>query len=301
LERKVKDILAMSCGANEIFNYSFIDKTLLQKIGQTITQHIELVNPWTENQNLMRRSLLPQLLKNVSDNLRFYEDINIFHIGKTFISELPGPEAKPGSGEFLPCQDLWAAGAVNCEDTFYAGKDIVETILNALGIKFEYDYLDTADAWVHPKQSLAIVVGKEVVGYISTLHPSVANSLEINRKTGIWQLNLNKLVDFYPAVKKYEQLPKFPSVELDLSVLLNDDIQWKDLQNLVRAIDNQLIKKVDLLDVYKSDKIESGKKSMTFRITYQSLEKTLEMEAVNKLQEKVINQLEKALGAEVRK
>jgi phenylalanyl-tRNA synthetase beta chain len=300
LERRFKDILALSAGANEAFNHSFAEKDLLLKIGQPLVNYVELLNPWTENQNLMRRSLIPGLLKNVVDNLRFYEYINIFEVGKTFLPEISGEDIKKGESEKLPNQDLFAAGAVICEDPFYAAKELAEKLLTTLGFKVEYDHLETADVWIHPKQSLSVLVNKKNIGFISTMHPQVGNSLEINKKVGLWQLNLTSLVEFFPTMKKYEPLPKFPAIELDLSVIVSDDVQWKDLQNLVRAVDAQLIKKVELLDVYKGDKIELDKKSITFRTTYQSLENTLEMETVNKLQTKIIAQLEKALGVEVR-
>jgi len=99
---------------------------------------------------------------------------------------------------------------------------------------------------------------------------------------------------------KYKALPKYPAIELDVSVIVDEKTAWQDIQKLVLAIDPKIVKNVCLLDIFKNDKIEAGKKSITFRTTYQAEERTLEMQSVLNLQKNILEQLKKAVSAEVR-
>lgn len=304
LEREVKKILSFGAGANEAYNYSFVSRKFLEKIGESTTDCYELKNPWSEDSCLMRKSLVTNLLQNCVDNLRFFLELNIFEIGKTFINEKGGAEAKVESGQYLPRQDLMAAGLVvseNQEKAIRQVKGVIDLLASKLNLKIKYENGDSSRAWCHPKQTLKILISKEQIGYVTTLHPQVSQTLDLPAGIGLWEINLSSLDKYYPTEKSYRALPKFPAIELDLSIVLDEEKQWQDVRNLVKAVAPELIKGIELLDIFKNGKIKAGKKSVTLRVTYQADDRTLEKEAVNELQEKIINQLSKGLGAEVRK
>lgn len=304
LEREVKNILANACGANEVYNYSFTAKSFFEKIGFVETVGFTLLNPWSEDLCCLRRSLVPGLLNNIENNLRFFSELNIFETGKVFIDDESGELTRPDGEERLPGQELYCAGAVlksKEEEPFYFAKGIVETVLLKLGMEFDWQITEEILLWGHPKQSLSLLVGAEEIGFAVSLNPRVSQALGFDKKIALWQINLSKLEKSYPALKRYTALPKFPAIELDLSLIINKDDQWKDIQGLIKAIEPRLIKSVKLLDVFKNDKMKLGSKSLTCRITYQSDERTLSMEEVNKIQETVISQLEKGVGAVVRR
>ena len=292
LERQIKQILALQFGANEVYNYSFVDRTWLAKIG-FLSEQIELQNPWAENMNLLRRSLVPNLLENAINNFRFFDQINIFEVGKTFIENQNGPIARPGVDATLPTQDVIAGGILSAgttEEAFLRAKGMVESLLNKAQV----------NPWCHPHQFMQVLIGKERLGYFSVMHPEVAQRIELNKPVAVWELNLTLLQQYSEDKLKYKTLSKYPSIELDLSILVSEKTAWQDIQKLVLAVDPKIIKTVRLLDVYKNDKIEVGKKSVTFRIVYLDEEKTLEMEFVSTLQKKIVEQLKKAVSAEVR-
>lgn len=303
LERKVKDIIYLQMGGNEVYNYSFVDRNFLKKIGQTI-ENITLENSSVEGVELMRHSLIPNLLQNVVDNLRFFDNLNIFEVGKTFVDNQLGLEARPGSDSHLPTQDLIAGGAVtgqDPEDAFLKVKGILEVLFSSLNKKVSYEKQDSKFAWCHPSQSLKIKIGQDSVGYLANLHPQTADVLDIKNHIAVWEINLNKVLASTVEQVKYKPLAKYPSVDLDLSIVIAEDEEWADIKNLVQAVEPKLIKKVELLDVFKGGKIKEGAKSLTFRTTYLSDDRTLEMEEVVALQEKIVEQLAKAVQAEVRK
>ena len=305
LERKTKDVFSLGLHANEVANYSFADSDFLKKINQLTDDHIELENPWAENRNILRRSLVPGLIVNALDNLRYYTEINVYEVGKIFIRENDGEPVRFESKEVLPLQESLVAGVIasSSEDAelFFRAKGQAEEFFHNLGLEITFSDFNETFVWCHPKQSLEIFVDGEAVGYITNLHPAVATDLGFGGKMCIWQINLNRLLKYYPQVVKFEALPRFPGVELDISVILDAKVMWKDVLSLVKVISPELIQKVVLLDVYKNDKIKEDKKSMTFRVIYQSADRTLQGDEVNKLQARVIEQLEKALKAEIRK
>lgn len=302
LERQIKNILALAGGANEVYNYSFVSRSLIESLGQSM-DHLELENPWAEDLCLMRKSLIPNILKNVIDNLRYRGEINIFETGKVFLPGEKGDLARPDTANCLPRQDLLAAGAVylNQENNFFEAKGIGETIFAKLAIEVEYNGGENLPVWCHPGQSLRILLAGETIGYLATIHPQVAQNLQIPSALAVWEINLNKLAELFPSIKKFQALPKFPAVELDLSVIVGEREQWKDIRGLVMSVVPDLIKRVYLLDVFKNGKIKTGEKSLTFRVVYQADDRTLEMEEVNKLQARVVGQLEKGVGAQIRK
>ncbi len=303
LEREVKNILAGTCGANEVYNYSFTAKSFFDKVGIKETDNFSLLNPWSEDLCYMRRSLVPGLLNNIENNLRFFSELNIFEIGKVFIDDETGELTRPGGEERLPSQELYCAGVVSRskEESFYFAKGMVETALAKLGIEFDWQITEEILLWGHPKQSLSLLVGDEEVGFVASLNPRVSQALGLAAKIALWQINLSKLEKSYPILKKYTALPKFPAIELDLSLIINEGDQWKDIQGLIKAIEPRLIRSVKLLDVFKNDKMKAGSKSLTCRIIYQSDERTLSMEEVNKIQAIVIEQLKKGIGATIRR
>jgi len=303
LERKVKDILTQSCSANEVYCHSFVEESWLDKLGKNVN-HVELSNPWSEGLGLMRQSLVPNLLQKAKENLRYFETINFFEVGKVFLKDQPGESIRFDSKDFLPAQPLMAVGIISQSDEenpYYIAKGIIEAIAERLQLKLEFFQTPDLAVWCHPKQSLEILIGKKVIGYFSTLHPKVNELMDCKNKIAIWQLNLSELLEVLPEVKKYQPLAKYPSVYLDLSIIVNEKVEWREIKSLVLSINTQIIKSVDLLDVFKNGKIESGKKSITFRTTYQSDERTLEMNEVEKIQKNIIEQLAKAVDAQVRK
>lgn len=303
LERQVKDLLAIGAHANEVYNSSFSDAAFLTRLGAPLNE-IELENPWTQDSRFMRSSLVPNLLKNVSDNLRFYEALNIFEVGKVFVDDGSGEIARPGTDERLPSQDLHVTGVivgVAGTDPFFAAKGTVQKMCSELGLNVDFVTAENKMIWCHPRQHLEVVFNKAVLGYVAAVHPAALQAAGIGKASGLFDLNLDKLVKHFPMIKKYTPLAKYPAVPLDLSIVVGEDTPWQAIKQLAEAVDSVLVQSVDLLDVFKNDKIESGKKSITLRATYRAIDRTLSLEEAMKLHEKLAGQLAKAYGAEVRR
>ncbi|HCC22875.1 TPA: phenylalanine--tRNA ligase subunit beta [Candidatus Falkowbacteria bacterium] len=302
LERLVKDVLVKTGGATETYNYSFVGDDVIKNLGLDVNKYIELENPLAADQSLLRRDLFACLLTNVVDNLRFYRQINIFEVGHVYLAEQPGREAGPDSHGALPNQPLIAAGmVVGGEESFMTAKELVEAIFIELQLKPEAYLEKEVPAWLHPKRFLAYYIGEKMVASVGEVHPSIVSLMDLPERVAHWRLDLSSIVELYDQKYLYEPVIKFPSIELDASITLDDKITWHEVEIIVRSSAPEIIKSVILFDVYKSDKIGVEKKSLAFHVIYLAKDRTLELTEVQKVHDAMLKQLAKSVKAEIRK
>ncbi|PIR93886.1 phenylalanine--tRNA ligase subunit beta [Candidatus Falkowbacteria bacterium CG10_big_fil_rev_8_21_14_0_10_39_11] len=302
LERKIKNILVKACGATEVHNYSFVGDDEIKNLGLDVKKYVELENPLTADQNLLRRELFSGLLNNVVDNLRFYPELNIFEIGHVYLAEQPGHEAGPDSQGVLPDQPSIAGGMTVCkDDSFMAAKKCLETTMTEMQLDFKAYREKEVPAWIHPKRYLPYYVGDKQIAYVGEVHPSISNGMDIDQRVAFWRVDLSAVSELYNRQYKYQLVNKFPSVELDASITLDEKVTWQEVEQIVHSAAPQFIKKIVLFDVYKSDKIGVDKKSLAFHVVYQSEDRTLESAEVQKMHDTMLSQLAKSVKAVVRK
>ncbi|MCX6743109.1 MAG: hypothetical protein NT116_02615, partial [Candidatus Parcubacteria bacterium] len=151
------------------------------------------------------------------------------------------------------------------------------------------------------KRSLKILITNKIVGIITELNPSVAKNFEIKNKVGIFSLNLSELTKFYNEEMIYQSIPKFPSIDLDISMIVSIKILWEEVRQAVSGVEKDLIKEIKIFDVFEGKGIPEGKKSIAFRIEYRSDDKTLTMAEVQIIHNKVLKILEEKFKAQIRK
>ncbi|MFZ5365185.1 MAG: phenylalanine--tRNA ligase subunit beta [Patescibacteria group bacterium] len=304
LERRVKEFLTQAFGSTEVRNYSFISPKLLDKLNMDYSNHWQLQNPWDEDQNLMRQNLWPHLVVNVRDNLRFNDNVNIFELGRVFLAKDSELSAGPNVEGHVPAQPYFLAGAYcdQAEPTpFYRAKMIVAGLLNRFQVEFALNLPTENRPYWHPSRCAVISVKNKEIGWVAELNPLAAQNLDIDEKVALWHINFSDLAEIIEPKYEYRQISKYPAAVYDLSLIIDEKTMYKDIAQIISSADPKLIKKIDLIDVFKNGKIKKGQESITLRITYQSDERTLEKEEIEKLQNKIIDQLTKALGAELRK
>ena len=303
-ERKIKDYLRLSKGLTEVYNYSFVRPEILEQLDLDHSDYWQLENPWDENENLMRKNLWPSLVVNIKNNLRFFDQVKIFELGRVFLARDGGFEIEPGIKKYLPAQPYFLAGAYTDEESetpFYKAKEMINDLLDYMQIEYFLIKPGEYQNFQHPFRTAVIKVRDIEIGWITELHPLLAKKLEIDPKIGLWQIDFSALAEMIEPKYLYKQVSKYPPVVHDISLIIDEKVMYKDIAQVIKTVDPNIIRKVDLLDVFKNGKIKKGNKSITLRITYQSDKKTLEKEEVEKLQNKAVEQLSKALGVELRK
>lgn len=281
--------LLKSSGMTEVFNYSFVGEKDLADFGYKEENLVEIENPMSSDLKYLRLSLLPGLLKNVQKNQNYLSDIKIFEIGKVFMDDNGGVlERTKLSGLILG-------------DFFYELKGIVDLELENLGIKnVNYKPAAPDENW-HSKKYAEIKSGGESLGAIGELSSGITGKLKISKKVVAFELDMDKLIKLSSQAKQFIQFSRFPVVLRDLAVLLPKKIEVQEVFEKIKSSGGDILKNVELFDVYEGKELPEGKKNLAFHIIYQSNDRTLSSEEVDKAQASVIRSLEKDPEWEVRK
>lgn len=302
---KMKQTAAFELGFHEVHNYSFVSPELLQKLDMTPEKHIELQNPVAKDRPYVRRSLMPNLLERVEQNLHRNELVALCETGQTFIEEMSGEPLKHGSDELLPKQDTYfgAVYAVKNEETpFFAVSNLARTMLDRLHLSYtivEGDVKGEHAHFVHPGRYAEIVMQDTVVGRIGELHPKLANQMGIEERVGMLEINVNDVVALGIEKQHYTPLSVYPSVMRDIAFTVPAHATHAEIQQIFLSCDPLLVS-VELFDVYQGKGVEDGKKSMAYHLEYRSDEKTLEAAEVDAIHARVSEALQKSVGAELR-
>ena len=301
LQRRLSNILINKAGYNETLTYSFVSPNILQKLNFDLSDYIELDNPIAKDRPYLRRSILPNLLESLEKNIHEEDEVCLFEVGKVFKKEEPGVRTSEKSDELLPQQDtvLGVVFASKKEKVpFYEMSQVVTDLFAELNLEYSLQENSEIDL-LHPARNAKVLVGDVEVGFMGELHPALQNNLGIESRTSVLELDLDKLLSVYVEKDNYKRLSQYPAVLRDVALLVDKKVTNLELLNTIKSVSN-LITEVELFDVFESDKIGKDKKSMAYHITYQSNEKTLETEEVERVHEKVLEKLKKSVGAEVR-
>jgi phenylalanyl-tRNA synthetase beta chain len=276
-------------GYSEVYNYSFVSEDKL-KIAPAeifgIKRSVKLANPLSVDFAFLRNSLAPYLEKNLKDNLRFFDEVRIFEIGKIFGDVVSGEEAKILEKTILGI-------ALEGKDAFFELKGVADGLMEDLGlVDWFMPDLNLKNDLLESQESLRIELGDHsVVGYLGVLKSS--------SKGAILELDLEKISKAVIEEKEYEPLSKYPSIDRDISILVSSDMRVGDILEIIQKADPEHVNDVDLMDFYQDEKF-GDKKSLTFRIVFQAKDRTLTDQEVDRELEKIVSFLKEEAEAEVR-
>ena len=300
LRERVSDIL-VGCGMQEIITYSLTSLEALHKAVPSLAfTPLKVANRITSEQEYLRTTLRPGLLQALSTNEKHDEDsIRLFEVGKVYLPR----------GEDLPQELFMLAGVLSGSRVdrswhgegqtldFFDAKGIIQVLFGNLGVAATFEPMEE-DAFSAGRIA-RIVVGGDAVGIIGELHPRVAERFDISsRSIYLFEIDLERLLPITMAPRKYRPIPKFPATIRDIAVVLDKEVPSKKVQDILESY--PLVAEVTLFDVYIGDQVPQGKKSLAFRIAYQSPSRTLTDDEVNKEQEKILDRLHRDLGATLR-
>jgi phenylalanyl-tRNA synthetase beta chain len=298
MERRTRNVL-VGLGFNEVINFSFIAPEVFDKIHLATDDKrrssISLRNPIVEEHSIMRTTLLPSLLKTVSDNyMRRVLNQRIFEMRRVY---LPNPDLD------LPKEPLFIAGIITgrrASEGWNQNKDMVdffdlkgniENMLAALGIEGgRYSNVDL-DPYYHPGKACNLLIDKDIVGSLGELHPDISDNFDISQQVYYFELNFEQLVKHQKDVPTIVSPPRFPDITRDIAMLVDDSLTVEKLLATVRKLSIQEIEDVNVFDVYKGEHVPSGKTSIAIRIRYRRQDRTLTDGEVALLHQQVIDLL----------
>ncbi len=287
---KVRAILR-GLGYSEVYNYSFISGK--EAVSNFWTKDpLEIENPISRDLSYLRNSLSYHLIKNTENNLRFLDGIKLFEIGEVFLKENNSTKESLNLG--LVFAKKAKSASIARHDLFLELKGVAESLLRQLGlVDYLFVDLDKTISWLDKKLAVRLESDGSVLGYLGI----VANSETL---AAIFEINLEKLLVLIEGEREYRPLSKFPSVMRDISILVNRETRFSEVLNIIYDAGVKFIDDVDLIDIYESEDLSEGQKSLTFRIVFQAEDHTLTDQEVGKEMEKIIRALRDNLGAEIR-
>jgi phenylalanyl-tRNA synthetase beta chain len=182
------------------------------------------------------------------------------------------------------------------EFDFFDAKGAVENLLNQLGLKAIFEPSD--DESLFPGRGANIIIGGDKVGIIGELHPTVIQAFELSGTVCLIELDVEKLSGKTAKAKQYQPMPRFPGITRDIALLIDEQISYHQVEDIIRGF--PLVREVTLFDFYTGKQIPEGRKSLAIRILYQSADRTLTDEEINKTQEQMRDRLHQELGASLR-
>lgn len=292
-------------GFSEAINYSFLNPKIVDQLNLAPDDRrrdlIYIRNPLRQEESAMRTTIIPALLHNVNTNIKHGEKtLRLFEISKVFFS----------SGKKL-ANEVTQLGAVYLKDNttslwqtkhdgFYDLKGVLENIFRDLKISVTFS-ADRAEPYMHPAKSCAILIDDEKIGSMGTLHPAVADTFDLKGDIAIAEIDdLERILNAAASKVCFTPLPKFPSVERDIALVVNDDVTVSSVKKEILDIGSNILEDVTLFDIYKGKPIEKDKKSLAFTILYRSLERTLTDNEVDEVHSAILKRLEDNLKAELR-
>ncbi len=297
-EYKVKAIMSEHFALNEVYNYSWQAEEYLNAINLNIKDCISLKNYLSPEQQYLRISLLPNLLKNVVDNLRWYNEIDIFELGRIFTKQSGKKAADNDSDKMLPYQPrILSWLRYNKKDLFYNMKGEIEYLLDRLEVSYEWKKVDRHE-YYDITRTLALYSQDELLGYCGVLQTSVLKKLKLKNTITVAELNFSEMIKYISDSKEYVQLSKYPVVIKDFSVILNNEVDWQDLSKDILSIDKE-IRGIDLFDKYLDEKTREF--SIAFHVRIYSEEKTLTTKEIEVITSKIMNLLEKKYKLTIKK
>jgi len=302
--RKAKDILK-ELGFAEVYNYSFFGEKESSIFGYEEKDLIEIENPANVEQKYLRNSLIPNLINNVKYNQntptdsilmeKLMENVKIFELGKIFLND--------DFSEKEMLTGLISERKFSSNENFFIVKGMIDSLLNGLGIiQVWYDDFEQTpqnsklEIW-NLSKTAEIKVGDREIGFMGEIKKEITEEMKVSGRITVFDLDFEKLKELASEEQVYESISSYPSSVRDLSVLVPVEAKVVDVLNIINSSGEGLIRDVDLFDVYNKEE----QKSLAFHIIYQSQERTLTSEEIDKIHKKIMENLEKNSKWEVRK
>jgi phenylalanyl-tRNA synthetase beta chain len=182
---------------------------------------------------------------------------------------------------------------------FFDGKGIIEVLARDIGAE-RFTVRSAEHDWLQPGRSGDVLVGGEVVGWLGEVHPLALQAFEATGPVTAFELALTPLIRLAKDVRPYTDVPKFPAVEFDLAIVVDEGVSADKLSQSIRSAGGKLLADARLFDVYRGAGVPQGKKSVAFALTYRALDKTLTAEEVEPQHERLVRKVLAAVAGELR-
>ena len=292
-------------GVSEIMNYSLVNHSLLDEVRIDDRNQRELLpHPISEEQSVLRTSLIPQMFESIGRNhSRQIKELCFYEIGKVF----KRVENDVLEYDHLSIGLLGPVGrnllnkqvAVNDEEQFIWIKGLIEELITNLKVS-NLSFKESTSQAFNVNQSLDICVDDQKIGLFGIISKEIGKNRKINEPIALAELDIASLLNYARERSSVDPIPIYPYVSRDLSLVLEKSITHESIMALINKFRPKFLESVNLFDIYDGKGIPEGKRSIGYNFIYRSSAETLTDKKVNKVHEKLMNILSQELSAEIR-
>jgi phenylalanyl-tRNA synthetase beta chain len=287
LDDTVKDTL-VSLGLYEMYNYNFMSPSVFDALllpeGSELRKAVKILNPFGEDQSLMRTTLIPGMLDSLTRNAnRKSGHSRFFEVGNVHID----------NGDELPEERTIVGIVLGGEgDTFYSLKGRIEELFRVVGIENAVYQKSTA-SYLQPGRAADVFASDGTqIGTFGELHPNVADSWKADGRIYIAELSFRAISDCRDTQKRFVPLPRFPAAERDLAVVVDSGMESEALKRVIESADaGVIVSDVRLFDTYSGVGILPGKKSLAFSFALRAEDHTLSEDEIKKAMDTILESL----------
>ncbi len=304
LRRRIREALARA-GLLETTSYSFASAADLRLVDDH--EGVRVVNPLAADDEFLRTSLVPGLLRALSKNLaRQVRSAALFEVGRIFY-----PRSASGPGD-IPVEEhervAWALTGVASPGYpdpprnfgFFDAKGALEVLMDALGVRDWTLGPPPNRHLFHPTRSASVFVGEELAGEVGELHPRAAERLDFAGRVALAEIEVAVLAKHAWADVAYREIPRFPPVRRDLAFTVDTATPAEALRSALVEAAGGLVGSVVLFDVHTGPPIAEGKKSLAFSVDFRAPDRTLTDQEAEQAVRAIVDRLAADFGAELR-
>lgn len=269
----------------DLYTYSFVSEELMNDFLSNTKNLIPLKNPLSEELTHMRDSLIPNILQWASKNILEYSNAKLFEIEKVFSYK---------NKEVTEYYSLAWIEISEKETPYYDIQNTLSNFLNYIWVySFNYEPAKDLPSFAHPSRTANIMVRWEIIWVVGEIHPKVASNLWIENRIAFFEVNAEILSKHSYQGKKAKDLSQFQENEFDLNFVIDKSIKASLIKKTIEKSNKDIIRKVELIDIYENESKLEWKRSLTFKIYIQSMEKTLNDNDKAELITKIIQEVKR--------
>jgi phenylalanyl-tRNA synthetase beta chain len=319
LRRRAEDAL-VGAGLHEVLGWSFAAPDLADRLAlapdDPRRRGVALRNPMSEDQSVMRTTLLGSLLDVLRRNrARGAADARLWEYGAVYVQRTAGGNGARGNGRVpgldrLPEEPQHLAALLSGRTRpatwrepeppvadFFAAKAVLAALLDALRVPWTVE--PAREPFLHPGRAARVLAGGRPAGWLGELHPAVAAEWDVEQASG-FELDFGVLAGAAVRVPDYEDLISFPAVRQDLAVVVADDVPAATVLDVVRDAGGPLLRHAEVFDVYRGAQVGEGRASLAVRLEFRAGDRTLTDEEAAERRERIVAALAERLGGELR-
>jgi phenylalanyl-tRNA synthetase beta chain len=316
LRRRAEDALVGS-GLSESLGWSFASPSLVERLSlpedDPRRRVVRLANPMSEEQSVLRTTLLGSLLDNVQRNrARGHEDVRLWERGAVYLARdggeagngrIPGLDRLPDEREHFAALFAGRLRPPSWRDAdppradFFAAKGVLGAMLEAIRVPWEVE--PAREPFLHPGRAATVLVAGERAGWLGEIHPAVAARWDLEQAAG-FELDFGLLARAAELAPGYEDVTSFPGVRQDLAIVVPDGTSAAAVVAVVKQAGGALLSRAEVFDVYRGAQVGEGSASLALRLEFRAGDRTLTDEEADQRRAKIVAALGERLGAQLR-